>query len=453
MPARVLPPPDDLARAARPYSNWGALLAAHVVECISGRSFAQYADEHILAPLGMRDSVFADAHSATLADRALGYAYKNGRMSGMLEDMSPSGPAGGLIATADDIGKLMIAHLQGGALGGARILEARTIQLMQQRSAQISSQVDGMALGLMEGHRNGRRILRHDGSTSYTQSELMLLPNAGLGLFVTYNSQEGAYARRELVRSFIDRYLPAMQPRLTPNAERSQELAQFAGAYRSERRSFTTFEKLLGSLPLTVTAIPNGTLLLAGQQWTPIAPDLFQNALGERLVFQRAAGRITGLSLKSSLVPARRIDWFEDARWHAAAVVLILLSASFAVGGSIRGVMLRKDHVATGADRWLESFAGLLGAPIIVTTLLLGSALAGGLAPIMDRGIPMPLFAGVATGMAVAVLTLVLFPIILVVARKRRSMQGLVWPALHCACAMLFVVLLHYWNLLGLRLG
>jgi CubicO group peptidase (beta-lactamase class C family) len=448
MPARVLPPPRDLAHATRPYSNWGALLAAHVVECISNRSFAQYAAENILVPLGMRNSVFADARSETLAHRAQGYVYRQGEMSGALEDMAPSGPAGGMIATADDIGKLMLAHLQGGRLGDARILEERTIRLMQQRGAQASDALDGMALGFMDGRRNGRRILRHDGSTQYTHSELMLVPDAGLGLFVVYNSQDGGYARREFVRAFVDRYLPATRPAVAAKDDDLQPLAQYAGAYRSERRSFTTFEKLLGSLPLRVTPMTSGALLLGGEQWTPIAQDIFQNPLGERVVFQRTRGRINGFSLKSSLVPVRRIEWFQDPRWHAVGVLLILISAGAAVQGAFG-----KKNIGSSAQKRVKTFLGLLGVLIIVTTLLLGSVFAAGLATIMTQGVPARLFVGVATGLAAAGLTLVLSLVIVVMAKKQRSMNGLVLPSVHCACALLFVVLLHYWNLLGWRVG
>lgn len=371
----------------------------------------------------------------------------DGAMMGTLEDMTPSGPAGGMIATPSDIGKLMLAHLQGGVLGDGRILERHTVEVMRQRSSQLSDALDGMALGLMDGHRNGRRILRHDGSTQYTHSELMLVPEAGLGLFVVYNSQEGGYARRELVRAFVDRYLPAARPRVE-TGDASPTLAQYAGAYRSDRRSFTTFEKLLGSVPLTVKPMANGTLLLAGEQWVPVAPDVFQNARGDRVVFQRAQGRIDGFSLKSSLVPMRRIAWFEDPRWHAVGLLLILISAAAAVRGAFR-----KNDIGSSVDVRLKICVGLLGVLIIVTTLMLASVLTGGLAPIMARGVPIRFFVGVATGMAAAALTLVLLLVIVVKARVRRSLRGFVWASVHCACAVLFVVLLHYWNLLGVRLG
>lgn len=41
------------------YSNWGAALAAYIVECVSGESFVDYVHEHIFSPLGMMHSALA----------------------------------------------------------------------------------------------------------------------------------------------------------------------------------------------------------------------------------------------------------------------------------------------------------------------------------------------------------------------------------------------------------
>ncbi len=46
MPARVRPPGEHVA-----YSNWGTTLAAYIVQQVSGQNWADYIDEHILAPL------------------------------------------------------------------------------------------------------------------------------------------------------------------------------------------------------------------------------------------------------------------------------------------------------------------------------------------------------------------------------------------------------------------
>ncbi len=50
-PAQVFRPGEITA-----YSNWGAALAAYIVECISGMDYADYLHEHILQPLGMEQT-------------------------------------------------------------------------------------------------------------------------------------------------------------------------------------------------------------------------------------------------------------------------------------------------------------------------------------------------------------------------------------------------------------
>ncbi|MDF1503437.1 serine hydrolase domain-containing protein [Roseisolibacter sp. H3M3-2] len=56
------------------YSNTGYLLAARIVERISGRPFAAFAAERLFAPLGMRRTHVRDDVAALVPGRAVGYA-------------------------------------------------------------------------------------------------------------------------------------------------------------------------------------------------------------------------------------------------------------------------------------------------------------------------------------------------------------------------------------------
>lgn len=127
----------------------------------------------------------------------------------------------------------MSAHL--GA--GPRILGEESLKLMHRRSAQSSALVDGVALGFMDAEMNGRRVLRHDGSTWFTHSELLLIPSARVGFFVTFNSLEGGYARREVGKAFFDRYFPPELAQPSSHEEAAQDVSEYAGHYRSLRRS------------------------------------------------------------------------------------------------------------------------------------------------------------------------------------------------------------------------
>ncbi|HXY40090.1 MAG TPA: serine hydrolase domain-containing protein, partial [Vicinamibacteria bacterium] len=70
VPRRIAPPGRMVA-----YSNYGAALAAYVVERVTGMSFERYARERIFLPLGMSRSSFAQPLPAELAaDLSVGYS-------------------------------------------------------------------------------------------------------------------------------------------------------------------------------------------------------------------------------------------------------------------------------------------------------------------------------------------------------------------------------------------
>src|SRR5829696_1631297 len=100
MPERVFPPGSVTA-----YSNYGATLAGSIVERVSGEPFAQYVQRHILAPLTMHHSTFAQQLPPELAMQlAVSYAYDGAYHAKPFEYFQIA-PAGGLSATAVDIAR------------------------------------------------------------------------------------------------------------------------------------------------------------------------------------------------------------------------------------------------------------------------------------------------------------------------------------------------------------
>lgn len=452
LPARVLPPASDFASASMPYSNWGALLAAHVVEAATGKPFDLYAARNIFAPLGMASSRFQSGPATGGPGRALGYAFENGAMRGRLEDMTPSGPAGALITTADDVARFMIAHLDGGAAGEGRILAPRTTAFMHRRHAQSSPYLDGMALGFMESSLNGRRALRHDGSTQLTHSELLLLPDQEVGLFVTYNSHDGGYARREIIKAFVDRYFPADLPALRPGVRPDGELSTYAGYYRSLRRSFTTYEKLFGAFPLSVEALPNGRLLAAGAEWQKVAPDTFRSDAGELLGFNRDAdGAVASLSLRSSLVPAVRIGWHEHPLVHLPVLLLALL---WGLASMLVAPRRGAERALPRPLRWTGWLVATVGALNTLSLLALAISFAGGLPSIMNHGPPPLLHAGLSLALGSLAVTAAAAPIVgLMIWKGHGSRRRRLFYAAAILVSALYLVILSYWNLLGFHIG
>lgn len=110
--------------------------AGRVVEAVSGQSLEDYLKEHILAPLGMRDTGFA----LTSAQQERLVAMHARLPDGSLQQIPfalPQNPefymgGGGLYGTARDYLRFLRMILQQGQLDGVRILRPETVQLMTQ---------------------------------------------------------------------------------------------------------------------------------------------------------------------------------------------------------------------------------------------------------------------------------------------------------------------------------
>ncbi len=114
-------------------------VVGRLVEVVSGELLEDYFRQHILAPLGMNDTSYNVPEAK--GPRLVAQQWRSGeRMDGAVELQKPqlgltiASPigGGGLASTAGDYGRFMRMLLNGGALDGARVLEAGTVALMGQ---------------------------------------------------------------------------------------------------------------------------------------------------------------------------------------------------------------------------------------------------------------------------------------------------------------------------------
>src|SRR5436305_13535768 len=124
IPERIFPPGTTPA-----YSNYGASLAGYIVERFSGRRFNDYVAENIFKPLGMAHSTFAQPLPSELKP-LMSNGYRLGSGKAKPFEIIEEAPAGALAATAADISRFMIAHLQNGKLEGAQIFRSETATQM-----------------------------------------------------------------------------------------------------------------------------------------------------------------------------------------------------------------------------------------------------------------------------------------------------------------------------------
>jgi CubicO group peptidase (beta-lactamase class C family) len=161
--------------AVTAYSNYGAALAGYLVEVVSGEPFAQYVERHILAPLDMRQSTFAQPLPSKLAEElAVSYRYDDTYHAAPFEYFQIA-PAASLSATATGMAWFMIAHLRDGRLGDSRVLEAATAQDMHRRHFTNNPHVNGMIYGFADMAMNGQRLLVHSGTTNDERFRILLV--------------------------------------------------------------------------------------------------------------------------------------------------------------------------------------------------------------------------------------------------------------------------------------
>jgi CubicO group peptidase (beta-lactamase class C family) len=446
LPRRVYPPGEFFA-----YSNYGAALAGYIVERVSGQPYEEYITQHILAPLGMEHSTAVQPLPPALAaDLSKGYRYRAGAYDAIDTEWVAAAPAAPVRATATDMARFMIALLEGGRHGEARVLQAGTLEVMQRQQFTHDPRLPGMSYGLPISRENGQHILWHGGETARFKTLVALLPEHRLGLLVSYNT--AAIDATATLSAFLDRFYPAPPALGTPSSGDSATAARLVGTYLPMRVAHATDQKLvtwLGAPRATLAA--DGTLRIEGQRFAEIEPGLFHQVDGERLLTYRAdeQGRVTHL-FRGPFAYVR-LPWYATPSVHLAAllgVLAVCLSALVAWPIDALARRLRRSGALPRAARLARWVAGLLGALGLGLTawfvvLMLGfadslvypeSAMAT-LTRLAWLAVPLALGCVVSAGLA-----------------WRRHLWGLGWRLHYSLVALAgigLVTWLGYWNLLG----
>jgi CubicO group peptidase (beta-lactamase class C family) len=262
IPARIFPPGEIVA-----YSNYGCGLAGYIVQRVSGEGFDDYVQKHIFDPLGMHHSSFAMPLPPALAPlMAKGYKSASDGKPQPFELVDPA-PAGALSSSATDMANFMIAQLQGGRFGDTRILQQATADLMHSPQHTAAPGLAGFDLGFYQEDRNGQRIIGHGGDTVVFHSDLHLLLDANVGIFMSFNSAGDAgsahVVRKAIFQAFLDRYFPKQAPAPATVSTAKADAARVAGWYQASRRNDSALRMLYLLGQVNVAAKPDGRLAVS----------------------------------------------------------------------------------------------------------------------------------------------------------------------------------------------
>lgn len=459
-PRRVFPPGSRTS-----YSNWGSALAAQIVEDVAEMPYGEFLRREILAPLGMDQTTWqAPARMDAETRRRLASGYRRGL--GALEpqaymQLGAYWPAGGMASTATDMARWMRLHLNGGELDGVRLLGAETHAALWQRGFDDRPGAADLAHGFQDRTYRGLRLLGHAGGTAAFLSNMVLVPELGLGVFLSQNGAYHASALRQLPERIIDFEAGFDRlPAVAVEANGSAQLDALAGTYLQNRRVFSSFGKLLalgGATRVDALAADALRVSAAGEtrQFRAVEgqTDVFEAADGGRIAFLRdAAGRVVALADDSGVHTLERVGMLDAPNTLFVALGLAgLFSVSCLLGFWWR---LGRTRVV-GPGSAVASAAALFGCVSVILLLIAAVRLAASFSDFdlaaMPGNYPTPQmlhlhYAGWLLAAAAALMLLALWPAWVA---SRWSLWRKLHYAAHALTLGVLALLLWQWRVIG----
>lgn len=372
-PNRVRPL-NDYLRQERPrrvrepgllpsYSNYGAALAGAALVNVTGKPFEQLVSEEIILPAGMGHTTFREArpwndrlpapmNEALAAELSDGFSWTPmGWKTQPREFMGQVAPAASASSTAGDMARYMTLLLNGGTIDGKTVFSPKTALAFRTPMYRPAPEAAGWNAGFQDIPLPGnRRGFGHGGATLYFHSNLVIVPELGLGIFVSVNTDSGANLPASLPGTIVEHfYAPA--PAVPPASALSYDQARaYEGDYLTTRRAYGGLEgftnRIIGRANVRATsdgrlAITDGgvSTLFNGTE----RPGVFKavdSAL--TLVFDANGDRPSRFYAARGWSTYERVGFFRSAGLLGWTAVI----AGLASAATILGVMFRNRREA-----------------------------------------------------------------------------------------------------------
>ena len=163
------------------YSNSGYVLLGAVIEKVSGKTYEDFIEQEILAPLGMKRS--RTWHLKEIVPGLVtGYdREEDGYRTAEPMSMTQTFAAGSILSTVDDL------SLWAEALPSGKLLRKETFERMATASKLASGQSTKAGYGVKVSEEDGRRILTHGGGTPGFNACLLSIPSERLVVVILSN--------------------------------------------------------------------------------------------------------------------------------------------------------------------------------------------------------------------------------------------------------------------------
>jgi hypothetical protein len=255
-------------------------------------------------------------------------------------------PAYSLSASAGDMARYMTMLLAHGELEGTRILSDASARAMQSVHYREDPRTrGGIGYFFFVSDVNGHRTVGHDGDMAEYATDMTLLPDDGVGFFVSVNGKPSE--PRLIKKLFLDRYFPFVDRQTPATASVDVErLKRYEGLYQSSRTGFTNITiivNLMGIRTLAVRVDTESGLVVGGESYVEVEPDVFRAEEGtNRIVFRDNldTGRLD--FVMDAPVVYFKVPWHRRPRFNTRLLLVLTAVLLTAVVGWPLGAWLRR---------------------------------------------------------------------------------------------------------------
>ena len=344
------------------YSNYGAALAGEAASYTSGKPYERLVEDEILNPLGMSHTTFREPHptkeglpapmpAALAADVSAPFRWTPaGFETRDYEFIGQIAPAGAASSTAGDMARYMLMQLGNGQAGGAVIYGPRAARAFRTPLRATPPGFNGWAHGFAVHDMPGGHVgYGHDGGTLSFFSEMVVVPDLNLGVFVSTNTDTGGELSGRLPNAIVREFYapPQVFPR-PGEPELAQQAALYNGYYVSTRRPYSGLEGFVLSLRAgsSVGVTGDGRLLVADasggvSSFTPDGPVDQGRFIGVsddgRLAFTIQDGKAVNFINSGGAALYQRASFWR----RPSTLALLAALAGAAAIGTLVGVAIR----------------------------------------------------------------------------------------------------------------
>lgn len=371
------------------YGGMGTVLAAHIIENITGAPFWRYIEKNIQQPLSMEKSTFLQELPFTFKDSlATTYLYEEGAYEETRYLYGVTPPSGGLSSTPKDISNLLVALMENGTFQVKQILKPETVDFMLQPQFRGHGNLPGVTYGFFELVQHNQRALVRDGSGFGVTTRLFSIPEEKIG-FVYFQNIRGDELLDDLTTTFLEYFYeketqPAKSIPLT-----AEEAKGLEGTYRAvqQHQNILKIGSFISGMVLNIKANDDGTLQLVvsgmgdvagwggfGKEatLTQIEPMLFKRSdTAGYVAFEKYGDIMLVHSGDGYHSTYQEIPWYEKAL--PQIIFLSLFIVIFLIGFifSMIQVLRRKKSTNSKIEKGFIGLAGItsflnLAFPILV---------------------------------------------------------------------------------------